>query len=70
MPNYEYTCNKCGETFSATMSLSDHDRFMTHDTNTAVVMTTSESPIRCPKCQGIDLRQQLSGFFAKTSRKS
>ena len=54
MPTYEYQCRTCGERFSRREHISEHD---THAVN-------------CPKCASREVEQRLSGFFAKTGRKS
>jgi putative FmdB family regulatory protein len=54
MPTYEYRCEKCGERFERTESLSEHG---------------SVRP-RCPKCGSKSVSQVLSPFYARTSRKS
>jgi|UniRef100_A0A7C3SKG1 putative FmdB family regulatory protein len=36
MPTYEYVCQKCGEEFTRTMSLSEHEK----------------EKVVCPKCGG------------------
>jgi putative FmdB family regulatory protein len=54
MPTYEYVCDRCQKRFSVIMSFDEHDR---------------RKP-KCPKCGSTRVRQQLSGFFSKTSRKS
>ena len=54
MPLYEYLCKKCGETFTLTMTISDHDK----------------KRVQCPSCKGTKVEQQVQSFFAKTSRKS
>jgi putative FmdB family regulatory protein len=54
MPSYEYLCRKCGERFSLTMSIGEHE----------------DKRIECPKCGGGDVAQQLQSFFARTSKKS
>jgi putative FmdB family regulatory protein len=54
MPDYDYACKKCGKKFMITMSLNDHDN----------------KKARCPKCGSGNVKQQISGFFAKTSKKS
>ncbi len=54
MPVYDYQCGKCGRRFNVTMRISEHDRKKT----------------RCPKCGSGKVVQQISGFFAKTSKKS
>ncbi len=54
MPTYEYKCNKCGEEFVRVMSISEFESGKT----------------TCPKCQSDDVKQQMSSFIPKTSRKS
>ena len=54
MPTYEYLCGKCGEEFVRIMSISEYEA----------------GNITCPKCQSGDVKQQLSPFNPKTSRKS
>ncbi|UCF31856.1 MAG: zinc ribbon domain-containing protein [bacterium] len=54
MPVYEFECKKCKEIFEVTMSIADSEK---------------KKPA-CPKCKGKQVRQLLSTFSAKTSRKS
>jgi putative FmdB family regulatory protein len=54
MPLYEYLCKKCVDSFTVTMTISEHDKKRVH----------------CPRCKGTELEQQVQSFFAKTSRKS
>ncbi|HAR98186.1 MAG TPA: zinc ribbon domain-containing protein [Syntrophus sp. (in: bacteria)] len=54
MPTYEYRCEACHRKFSLTLSISERDR----------------GKIVCPKCKSRKVRQQISSFTAKTSRKS
>lgn len=54
MPTYEFTCEGCKKQFVLTMSFQDYD----------------QKKVRCPKCKGKRVRQNLSDFFAKTSKKS
>lgn len=54
MPTYEYECRDCGKTFSLIMSMADHDK----------------AKVTCPKCKGKKVRQVVSTFITKTSRKS
>ncbi len=54
MPTYEYLCEKCGEQFSRIMSISEHET----------------EKVTCPKCNSPEVKQQLSHFIAKTSRKA
>jgi len=54
MPLYEYLCKKCGESFTLTMTISEHDK----------------KRVQCPRCNGTEVERQVQSFFAKTSRKS
>jgi putative FmdB family regulatory protein len=54
MPTYVYLCEKCGEEFSRIMSFREYD----------------EAKVACPKCKSKKVRQQLTDFIARTSRKS
>ena len=54
MPTYEYLCGKCGEEFVRVMSISEFE----------------SGQVTCPKCQSADVKQQMSSFISKTSRKS
>jgi len=54
MPTYEYVCNQCGEEFTRIMRISELE----------------SGKVACPKCQSEDVKQQLTTFIPKTSRKS
>jgi len=54
MPVYEYRCEKCGEIFSLTLPMKEHDK----------------GGITCPNCKSTSVVQQFTSFFAKTSKKS
>ncbi len=54
MPTYDYVCRKCRKRFSIHMTISAHDA----------------KKVRCPKCKGSQVEQQLNSFFAVTSKKS
>lgn len=54
MPTYEYQCGKCGGEFIRIMSISEYE----------------SGKVTCPKCQSEDVKQQMSAFIPKTSRKS
>jgi putative FmdB family regulatory protein len=54
MPTYEYLCGKCGEVFIRIMSMSEY----------------SGGNVTCPKCQSGEVKQQMTAFTPKTSRKS
>jgi putative FmdB family regulatory protein len=54
MPTYEYLCTKCGAEFVSIMSIKEFE-------------TTKPA---CPKCSSEEVKQQMSHFIPKTSRKS
>jgi putative FmdB family regulatory protein len=54
MPTYEYKCDKCGEQFVLVLSIKEYEA----------------GQIACPKCQSVEVKQQLTAFMPKTSRKS
>jgi putative FmdB family regulatory protein len=54
MPTYEYLCEDCKKEFSLILSFSEHDK----------------GKVTCPKCKSKKVKQQISLFTAKTSRKS
>ncbi len=54
MPTYEYQCEACKRRFSLTLSVSERDR----------------GKAACPKCKSRKVKQQISAFTTKTSRKS
>jgi putative FmdB family regulatory protein len=54
MPTYVYQCEKCGEEFTLIMSLKEYET----------------GKVTCPKCNSHEVKQQLTAFTPKTSRKS
>jgi putative FmdB family regulatory protein len=54
MPTYEYECQDCKKKFSVISSISEHNKAKTS----------------CPKCNGKKVKQVVSTFITKTSRKS
>jgi putative FmdB family regulatory protein len=54
MPSYEYRCLKCSKEFTVLLSIKEHDA----------------NKAKCPKCGGKKLKQLLTHFMTKTSRKS
>jgi len=54
MPTYEYLCGKCGEVFTLILSMREFE----------------SGKVACPKCQSADVKQQMTTFTPKTSRKS
>ena len=53
MPTYEYECLECKKRFSLMMGISEHDK----------------AKPSCPKCKGKKVKQSISIFTSKTSRK-
>jgi putative FmdB family regulatory protein len=54
MPTYDYQCEACKRKFSLTHGISEHDKVKA----------------KCPKCKSAKVKQQISIFITKTSRKS
>lgn len=54
MPSYEFICEKCNKKFSIQLSLADYEK----------------KKYACPKCKSRRVKQQISMFQTKTSRKS
>jgi putative FmdB family regulatory protein len=54
MPTYEYLCQTCKKEFSLIQSFKEHEK----------------SKVTCPKCKSKKVKQLISLFTAKTSRKS
>jgi len=54
MATYEYRCEGCNHKFSLVQRISEHDK----------------AKVTCPKCKGPKVKQQISSFQVKTSRKS
>ena len=54
MPTYEYECKDCNKKFTVIQSVSEYGKVK----------------VACPKCKGKKVRQRLSLFMTKTSRKS
>jgi putative FmdB family regulatory protein len=54
MPTYEFYCEKCKQSFSTVLSISDYDK----------------KKYSCPKCKSKKLMQQISSFQTVTSKKS
>jgi putative FmdB family regulatory protein len=55
MPAYDYVCKDCGNDFTVFLSLKELD---------------AKPKITCPRCDSDHVERKLTGFFAKTSRKS
>jgi putative FmdB family regulatory protein len=54
MPTYAYRCEQCGATFEERQSVAEHERVTPP----------------CPHCGGGKVVRVISGFYAKTSKKS
>lgn len=54
MPTYVFRCGSCGEQFERYLSVAQREK----------------GPPACPSCKKKKVEPVLSGFFAKTSRKS
>lgn len=54
MPQYEYHCNGCKKDFTLYLTFKEKE----------------EKKEACPHCGSRKVKQLISGFFAKTSRKS
>ena len=54
MPTYEYRCDKCGEKFERSETISEHET----------------SKAKCPKCGSRDVSQVPGNGFVVTSKKS
>lgn len=54
MATYEYRCEACKKSFTLIQRISEHDK----------------AKVSCPKCKSVKVKQQISGFQVKTSRKS
>ena len=55
MPAYEYVCKDCNREFTVFLSIREYEE---------------KQEMKCPKCQSDNVQRKLTGFFARTSRKS
>lgn len=55
MPAYEFNCKSCGKDFTVFLSIKDFEK------NPSII---------CEHCKSNNVTRKLSGFFAKTSKKS
>jgi putative FmdB family regulatory protein len=55
MPAYEYVCKDCNGEFTVFLSIREYE---------------GKPEMKCPKCDSDNVQRKLTGFFAKTSRKS
>lgn len=54
MPSYEFLCTKCSKPFTLILSISEYEK----------------RGFRCPSCKSTRVKQQITAFQTKTSRKS
>ncbi|HAM52174.1 MAG TPA: zinc ribbon domain-containing protein [Nitrospiraceae bacterium] len=54
-PTYDYSCKDCTRDFTVFLSLEEFD---------------AKPKIKCPRCKSENVRKKITGFFAKTSKKS
>ncbi len=54
MPVYEYICKECHTSFEVILTIKEHE----------------EQEIICPRCDSKNVEQDVTDFFAVTSRKS
>ncbi|MDI9570375.1 MAG: zinc ribbon domain-containing protein [Pseudomonadota bacterium] len=54
MATYEYRCEACKKSFTLIQKISEHGK----------------TKVTCPKCKSEKVKQQISSFLIKTSRKS
>ncbi len=55
MPAYEYACKDCGKEFTVFLTLKEFE---------------GRPTIKCPHCESDHVEKKISGFFAKTGKKS
>lgn len=55
MPAYEYVCQDCKKEFTAFFTIKEYE---------------ASPKVRCPHCKSDKAQRKLTGFFAKTSKKS
>lgn len=54
MPTYEFLCEKCKKPFTLILSITEHEN----------------GKYKCPKCNSGEVKQRISSFQTKTSKKS
>jgi len=54
MPTYEFICEKCKKPFTLILSVSEHEK----------------EKFQFPKCKSSKVKQRISSFQTKTSKKS
>ena len=54
MPTYEFICKECNKPFTLIISISEYEKKEFH----------------CPECKSENVKQQITSFQTKTSKKS
>jgi putative FmdB family regulatory protein len=54
MPQYEYFCEQCKKPFTKILTIAEYEK----------------GGVKCPKCNSKKVKQQVTAFFAVTSKKS
>ena len=54
MPRYEFSCESCKKMFELDMKVSEYEK----------------KKVRCPKCNSVKIKQQVTAFQTITSKKS
>jgi putative FmdB family regulatory protein len=54
MPRYEFYCEDCEKPFEIILTLAEYEK----------------DKVKCPKCGGKNVHQEVAAFFAVTSKKS
>ena len=54
MPTYEFICEECKKPFTLSISISEYEK----------------KGFRCPECESTKVKQQITSFQTKTSKKS
>lgn len=55
MPTYSFMCQKCGNEFELILSFREFE---------------GGTRLRCPACNSLKIKQNLTVFYGKTSKKS
>jgi putative FmdB family regulatory protein len=54
MPLYDFRCEQCGKIFALQLRLADYEK----------------GNYQCPECKSREIKQQISTFQTRTSKKS
>ena len=55
MPAYEYVCKDCRKEFTVFLAIKEYE---------------VHPKVKCPNCSSDNVERTITGFFAKTSKKS